>query len=80
MISGPSADCPENSTSEELFPLSCAYRIARPAMSSPIAGITSTIRGSTRGRRNNASRWIATDTAAAATPITTAQPNCGRLG
>jgi len=47
LMSGPSADCPENSTSEEAFPVPAANAIARPATARPMTGVSSTIRRST---------------------------------
>ena len=50
MISPPSADWPENRTSDAALSVASPKPIARPAISSPSTGISSTMRGSTRER------------------------------
>jgi hypothetical protein len=44
LMNGPSADCPENNTSEEPLPTPAANAIASPATASPATGVVSSIR------------------------------------
>src|SRR5271169_2679006 len=79
-MNGPSADCPENSTSEEPLPVPASNAIASPATARPTTGVASSIRRSTWGRRNSPSHRIPEPIRAASTPIASAQPNSAPVG
>ena len=79
-MNGPSADCPENSTSEEPLPVPAANAIARPATARPTTGVASSIRRSTWGRRNSPSHRIPDPIGTAIIPIASAHRNSAPVG
>ena len=81
-MSGPSADCPENSTSEDPFPVPPANAIASPATARPTSGVSSTIRRFDV-RPHGPAASHADDRAEQRRrpgPMTSAQPNSSHVG